>query len=73
MALNAAKIAREAGRYLYAFEHPPAATHADGAYVNKFVEAARASPYTAGHAAALRLPPVLYARIVRRLFKEKDA
>lgn len=69
MALNREKFTSQAKLYLDTWENPPAASHRDGSYVNRFVEAARASPYIAGHAAAFRCPPVLFARIVRRLFK----
>jgi hypothetical protein len=68
MALNRDKMADQARLYLATWTAPPAATHAGADRVNRYVEAARASPYTAGHAAAFHLPPVLYARIILKLF-----
>ena len=62
--LNWGKTVDQARLYLKTFKNPPAATHESGKGVNRYVEAARASAYTVGHASYLRLPAPFYARAV---------
>lgn len=69
MSLNKRKMYDQARLYLDTWNHPPAASHPDGAGVNRYVEAARASPYTAGRAAYFRCPPVLFAKMLKLIFK----
>jgi hypothetical protein len=72
MAFNRDKMVDQARLYLDTWNAPPAATHAGADRVNRYVEAARASPYTAGHAAAFCLPPVTYARMILKLFNRGE-
>lgn len=49
MAFNGGKLFREATVYYKTWFNPPAASHKDGEWTNRYVEAMRASPYWGGH------------------------
>lgn len=64
MALNMEKMTSEFKEYFKCLVNPPKASHEDGIWMNRFVEAARLSPYASGHIDAVVFPLIFIVSIL---------